>query len=347
MKLYNTEKYMQDLISRNFLDSYIIVAGIHGEKAVISSSNVNDETLFDIASMGKVLVTSTLILRAIGEKLLSLDDTVDRFFPDVPEDKREITVEQLLTHTSGIVRIVPPDDVAEAGRSAVAEFILKSPLAFKPSEGYIYSCCGYVLLGYIAEIIFGEPLDILYEKYIKKPLGLTRSKFNMSKEEENAAVTHYRAEAGEFMVADNIAYKLKGIAGNGASFWCARDILKYIEAVFDRSELLYPKNCYYLAEKDYTPNFEEGRGLGYLIVDSRFRQTGKLFPAGSFGHCGNTGTSFFMNRSDGLFVIALTNATRFSYMRRNYAECDYNEIMDMREKIHNALYDDICGRQDS
>ena len=73
----------------------------------------------------------------------------------------------------------------------------------------------------------------------------------------------------------------------------------------------------------------------------RYPQTGRLFPAGSFGHCGNTGTSFFMDRRSGLYVILLTNATRFSYMRRNYRSCDYAETMRMREAVHEAIREDI------
>ena len=104
---------------------------------------------------------------------------------------------------------------------------------------------------------------------------------------------------------------------------------------------LYAPEIYAAAETDWTPDFEEGRGLGWVIVDGRYPQTGRLFPAGSFGHCGNTGTSFFMDRRSGLYVILLTNATRFSYMRRNYRSCDYAETMRMREAVHEAIREDI------
>ena len=76
---------------------------------------MNADTYFDIAGMGKVLVTAPLIFQLIGQKKVSLDDTLDRFFSDVPAEKREITVRQLLTHTSGIFRIPLPAEIAETG----------------------------------------------------------------------------------------------------------------------------------------------------------------------------------------------------------------------------------------
>ncbi len=341
MKLTATEKYMKQRLDEGFLDTYVIMVGNGGDEAVISSDNANSDTLFDIASMGKVLVTSTLILRAAGEGLLGLDDTLAKYYPDCPDDKRGITIHQLLCHTSGIMRVELPDDVVAGGKDAIVRFVLSRPLGFKPSTNYIYSCCGYLLLGFIAEKAYGAPLDKLFEKYIKQPLGLTRSCFNMPENTPNAALTHYRATAGSCMVADSIVYKLGGVAGNGASFWTANDIRRYIGAVLSYSELLYPREYYELAERDYTPDFDEGRGLGWQIVDSRYPQTGKLFPAGSFGHCGNTGTSFFMNRAENRYAIVLTNATRFSYMKYDYKRCDYESVMLMREQVHNAILQDI------
>lgn len=362
MKLEETKKYLDRRIDEGFLDTYVVMVTDGGDEGLISSPNAGTDTLFDIASMGKVLVTATLILRAAGEGRLELDDTLAKYYPDCPDEKRKITLRELLCHTSGILRVELPDEVGGADahdivmcgkrgsyadiitpevKDRIARFVLSRPLGFAPSTSYVYSCCGYLLLGFIAEKVYGDNLDILFDKYIKQPLGLARSCFDMPEGTPDSALTHYRAAAGGCMVADSIVYKLHGVAGNGASFWTANDIRRYIEAVLDYSELLYPREYYDLAERDYTPDFEEGRGLGWLIVDSRYKQTGKLFPRGSFGHCGNTGTSFFINRELGLYAIILTNATRFSYMAHDYKYCDYNSVMLMREDIHNAILRDI------
>ena len=112
-----------------------------------------------------------------------------------------------------------------------------------------------------------------------------------------------------------------------------------------KSGKLYPKEIFDLAERDCTGGVGEPWGLGWLIVDENYHQTGKLFQPGSFGHCGHTGTSMFMNRNKGLYAVVLTNATRFLNMRSDFKGYDYGEIMKMREEIHNAVYCDLYSSQ--
>lgn len=82
----------------------------------------------------------------------------------------------------------------------------------------------------------------------------------------------------------------------------------------------------------------EGRGLGWLIVDGKYNQTGKLFPIGS---CGHTGSSLFFNRKENLYVIILTDAARFANMKNSFKGYDYGVIEKMRENLHNAVYSDL------
>ena len=116
MQLRNTKILMENLKEGNKLDSYAVMVYKNGEKQLISSENVNEDTFFDVASMGKVLVTSTLILKAIDMGLLRLDNRLDDFFDNVPSDKSNITIKQMLTHTSGIIRVNIPDRIADSGR---------------------------------------------------------------------------------------------------------------------------------------------------------------------------------------------------------------------------------------
>ncbi|MBQ8758767.1 MAG: beta-lactamase family protein [Clostridia bacterium] len=341
MKLTHTEKLMKEKYANNEFDSYAVLVGVGDDDAFISSPNVDKDTYFDVASMGKVLVTSTLILRAVSDGLLSLDDTLEKFFPDVPEEKKDITLRLLLTHSSGIVRIPIPDRTADCGKEAVAEHILRHPLAYEPGTGYIYSCNGFILLGFILEKVFGMSLDEIYYKYITTPLGLERSRFNIAVDEENAAVCYRWKYPGKYRVDDENVYTLGGIAGNGASHSCAGDIQKFIKAVLDKDERLYDKELFRLAETNYTPDFGEGRGLGYLVVSEKYKQTGALFDDGSFGHCGHCGGSFFINRKKRMYVIILTNATRCLASKDKYGRYDYGVIMKMREDIHNAVKMDL------
>lgn len=341
MKLDNTQKLLNDKLDSLFFDSYALLVGIDGAEEFISSPNTDIDTYFDIASMGKVLVTSTLILQAIGEGILTLEDTLEMHFGNVPEEKRKITIKQLLTHTSGVVRKEIPRTVTSKGRGAIADFILSVPLAFEPGTECLYSCTGYILLGFVLEKLYGMRLDELFYTRLKPQLGLTRSKFNIAENEDNSVVCHYRREAGSCMCADSIVCNMDGVAGNGASFWTIADVQRYTLAVLQKSEKLYQKRFFEMAEQNLTPDFNEGRGLGYQVVNENYHQTGRLFPIGSFGHCGNTGTSFFINRERGLYVILLTNATRYSYMRRDFKCNDYSETMAMREEVHNSILSDL------
>lgn len=333
---------MQTMEEQQKFDSWAVWAGYPGDEQLISSENVDRDTYFDVASMGKVLVTSTLLLKLVGEKKISLFDPLEKFFSQTPADKRGITVRQLLTHSSGIIRVPIPEEIGLRGHDAVADHILASPVAFKPDEKVVYSCNGYILLGFIVEKLYGMPLDQVFDRYLAKPLELRRSRFNIDVNEENAAICYRRKEVGKFRADDDNVCNMQGIAGSGAQFWSIGDIRSFIGAVLEKDKRLYDESLFELAETNLTPWFdEEGRGLGYLIVNGSYSQTGRLFPMGSFGHCGHTGMSFFINRETGLFAIIMTNATRFANIKTGFHGYDYGEIERMRETIHNEIYRDL------
>lgn len=341
MNLIKTNALLQTKSKEHEADSYAVLVSVRGKSCLLTSRDVNQDTYFDMASMGKVFVTSTLILKAVDKNKIGLEDTLDQFFEHVPEEKAKITIRQLLTHTSGIVRILIPERVADAGKSVIAEYILANPLAFAPGTDCQYSCNGYILLGFILEKIYGLSLDEIYYKYLSGSLGLIRSRFNIPFDEENAVDCFRWKYPGKLRVDDENIYALGGIAGNGGFFSCISDIQKFINAVMAKSELLYAEKWYDLAEKNATPCFEEGRGLGYLVVNPNYKQTGQLFPVGSFGHCGHTGQSFFINREKDLYVIILTNAIRSLNKRTGFSGYSYETVKRMREEIHNAIYEDL------
>lgn len=118
--------------------------------------------------------------------------------------------------------------------------------------------------------------------------------------------------------------------------------MRFSDAIMSKDERLYPKEIYELAEKSHTANLgEDATGLGWLVVDERYKQTGKLFPYGSFGHCGHTGTSFFFSRKEDIYVVILTNATRWSWINHNFETEDYSAVCKMRENIHNMIAEDL------
>jgi len=341
MQLKCTKNLLKEKYNNNDFDSYAVLVHYGDGEMLLTSENVNEYTYFDVASMGKVLITSSLALQAISRGRLSLNNTLDEFFEVKDDIKKKITIKQLLTHTSGIIRHPVTKEAVEKGNDGIAEEVLSHPLAYVPDTNYIYSCNGMILLGFILEKIYNKSLEEIYNENISEPLMLKRTAFEIGFDEENAAVC-YRWKEGEKQRFDDENVLMMGkTAGSGGQQSCLYDIQKFIKAVLEKDELLYSKEWFEIAEKNYTPNFSEGRGLGYLVVDEKYPQTGKLFPVGSFGHCGHCGQSFFVNREKNLYVIILTNATRHLNMKNDFRGYVYGEIMKMREEIHNAIYEDL------
>lgn len=343
MNLKNTKYLLEEKYKNNEFSSYAVLVYYKGEKQVIMSPDVDEYTYFDVASTGKVLVTSTLILQAIDRGLLKLENTLQDFFANVPETKKNITIKQLLTHTSGIVRHQLTEQAGEKGNDFVAGEILAHPLAYKPGEDYIYSCNAYILLGFILEKLYEKTLEEIYSVNIIEPLGLKRTSFEIDMDEPNAAVCYRwkRTEQTRQRYDDENILVLGKAAGSGGQQSCLHDIERFVDAVINKNENLYSEKIFDVAEKNYTPNYSQGRGLGYLIVDEKYPQTGDLFPIGSFGHCGHAGQSFFINRKKNMYVIILTNATRHANMKNDFRGYKYGDIMKMREEIHNAIFSDL------
>lgn len=340
LQLCRTKALFQKKAENAEFDSYAVYVKLGEHECSILSKNVNEDTYFDIASCGKILVTTPLILQAIGEKLLSLDSKLDAFFENVPADKKNITIKHLLTHTSGIVR----HQYVNSEHDMVAKEILARPLAYETGTDYRYSCSGMVLLGFILEKIYDASLEKIFEERLKKPIGYTRSKFNIGVEEDNAAVC-CRLEQYDYLPTpwDDENIRVLGTsAGSGGQFFTLSDIKKFANAILNKDTRLYPEALFDLSEEKHSPDCaKESRGLGWLYVDEKYTQTGKLFQKGSFGHCGHSGQSIFFNREKDLCVVILTNATRFLNMRSGFKGYDYNEICKMRECIHNEILKDL------
>lgn len=337
-----TKQLLDTYLKENLCDSYAFYLYNKGERTILTSNHVNPDTYFDIASCGKVMVTSTLILKTIGKGLLHLDDTLDKFFPDAPEDKKAVTIKHLLTHTSGIIRYEFPDDIYLKTHDEIAEWILAHPLAFEIGTNYTYSCNGYILLGFILEKIYDKKLSEIFETEIKQPLGMTRAGFGLPEGETNRVISHRRECDGDFPVDDENLYRMRECAGSGAEFYTLGDAVKLMDAIWERSDKLYPKELFDLAEQDHTPHLSMGRGLGYWMVDDRFSPDDPLFSVGSFGHLGSTGTAFCIDRKNDRYIILFTNFRRYieDGITYNY-EAYMERYAQLRREIYSAVAKDL------
>lgn len=305
---------------------------ITGYKSVFHVKEYVDEgTLFDMASLTKVMSTTMTALKLLECGKLSLQDTLDFYFSDVPKDKKDITILQLMTHTSGLKADMPLYKLGIKPKDAVNK-ILESELQLKPGTNVVYSCLGYILLGKILESLACEPLDALSKKYVFDPLKMYNTGYNPKS--QNVASTEYSEEINgclKGVVHDENARFLGGVSGNAGVFSDIADMNRFAEMLSNGG--IY-KNIDYLCEntfrasvKNYTDGMNEHRGLGFSLKDNRIHPAGDLFSLGSYGHTGFTGTSLWIDRETGFYVICITN--------RVHPSRENSRIIRFRRLLHN------------
>ena len=322
-----------DELTRSKLVSNIAVRVGRGE-VVLSDSfrgKVDELTLFDIASVTKVMATTTLALIALDKGILSLDDRVDKFY----KTEKNITIYNLLTHTIGIgYKLLTEDGVTCEN---IADKILSIPSDIEIGADVRYSCPAFILLGKILEFVFAKPLNIAFDELVAKPLELTDTTFlpHVSDNIVNANLDPNLIG----VVNDYNANFLGGVAGNAGIFSNLKDITKYAKLLLNRGAPLFDEDIFSLAAANHTANMSASRGLGFLYVDKRYSQAYGLFEDGAIGHCGHTGQSIFVDYRTGLDAIILSDATVSTI--KKYGEERYGEVMKMRSLIHNAIKLDL------
>lgn len=308
---------------------------------------VFENTLFDMASVTKIIPTTMLALKFIEDGKICLTDSIGDFFK-VPDGKEFITILNLLTHTSGIkygLRIT--DKVSDILNN---EEIVNIILNLKPSHPIgsqvDYSCLGFILLGKILETVGDDTLDRLSYKYVFKPLEMNSTTF--LPEVENIAATDFNTNSGRSsagVVHDHNSRYLGGVAGNAGVFSNLDDMSNFAWMLSNfgryKSTQYLSKAIFMKAINNYTLGMKQGRGLGFLIlpnlpvsVQPELYKTvtypnAELFSVGSYGHTGYTGTSVLVDRITGLYVIFLTNRTHTEKLNDN--------ILRFRRVLHNSI----------
>jgi CubicO group peptidase (beta-lactamase class C family) len=180
-------------------------------------------------------------------------------------------------------------------------------------------------------------LNQCFDELVAKPLGFRNTLFLPSNKQNVVNSNLAKEEIG--MVNDYNCRFLGGVAGNAGLFSNILDMTKYVTFLLDKGKPLIKEETFEMAVQNHTSAMSEARGLGFLYVDGRYKQTGSLFSDGAIGHCGHTGQSFFVDCRTGLYVIILSDAT--ISMVRKYGRERYDEVMDMRAKLHEAIQLDL------
>jgi uncharacterized protein YbbC (DUF1343 family)/CubicO group peptidase (beta-lactamase class C family) len=272
------------------------------------------DTIFDLASLTKVIATTTCVMRLEQLGQIKLNDPVAKYIPDFAQNgKQDVTIRMLLTHYSGL----PADiDLKEAwnGTDEGYSRANAAKLVNAPGSTFLYSDVGFVVLGELVQKVGGMPLDQYAQTYVFGPLGMTLTRFNPPPSwGPRIAPTQRDEHTGQMVrgtVHDPTAHQMGGVAGDAGLFSTADDVAKFAQALLTGgAPILSPL----IVEKMTTPqqpsNMPNVRGLGWDI-DSPFSSTrGELLPVGSFGHTGFTGTSLWIDPTTNTYVILLTNST--------------------------------------
>lgn len=302
-----------------------------------TSPPVNTQTLYDIASLTKVVAATSAVVRLFEEGRVKLEDSVAKFIPEFRNrGKENITVRHLLLHTSGLPAFKKFNPLTTTAKD-VLDSVYNSELLYSPGDSTVYSDFGFIVLGKIVEKITGMTLDRYVAQTFFHPLGMLRTMFNPPESLWfNVAPTEIDTIRGRGflrgIVHDETAALLGGVAGHAGLFSTASDLAVFTQMMLNAGyyggrNYLKPES-YRLVSARQDPN--STRTIGWdTKAPTGYSSAGTLFSSKAFGHTGFTGTSIWVDPDRNLFVIFLTN--------RVHPTRDNSKIFSVRPAVHDAV----------
>ncbi|HCY75703.1 MAG TPA: serine hydrolase [Ignavibacteriales bacterium] len=301
-----------------------------------ASGKVTTKSIFDLASLTKVVATTTAAMICYDRKLFSLDERVIKFIPDFGANGKEnITLKNLLLHNSGL-----PAWKKFYGRDLKSDDVIKeiysSELEYKTGEKTVYSDLGVITLGKVIEKVTGKCLDIFCKDEIFTPLSMHSTFFNPPDSLKKYCMptendTYWRMKTLQGEVHDETSAMLNGVAGHAGLFSTADDLSKLISVLMNNGRFKQNQFINQNTIELFTKRFskESSRALGWDTKSESSSSAGKYFSNQSFGHTGFTGTSIWVDPKMNLFVVFLTN--------RVYPTRNNSKILRVRPKLHDAV----------
>ncbi|MCY9578884.1 serine hydrolase domain-containing protein [Paenibacillus alvei] len=352
IRLHNAFALIDNAITNELIPGAVVHIRCGGRSFEYASGNaivtdtdmlpVTIDTLYDCASLTKVVATLPLTLMLVEAGDLRLDDLVASYIPEFHDYGKEmITIRHLLAHTSGLPA---HRDLYSQGWSQdkIAQALNRMKLEYRPGKGCQYSCLGYIVLGRIIEHVCGQSLAHAVEQMLLKPLGMTDSCYNPPQEKRlRIAATEYDARLGAYCwgrVHDENAAALGGIAGNAGLFTTARDLARYASLWLRRAEHRYGTQL--LSDSimqdalgcQTTAIPGAKRGLGWVLRGDIADFAGKGWSLRGFGHTGFTGTSIWIDPEWDTSIVLLTNRVHFGREK---------SVVELRQQFHEAVFEAI------
>jgi CubicO group peptidase (beta-lactamase class C family) len=278
---------------------------------VSTSASVDpQQTIYDVASLTKVVGTAAAVMILFDEKKIDLDERIVTYLPTFSGgEKDKVTIRQLLTHTSGLPA---GRDIWRITRSPLEAraAVVNSSLEARPGSRYIYSDLGADLLGLLVEVVSGEPLDKFLDRRVFAPLGMNDTFFrpadSLRYRVAPTEVTPPRGYPLRGEVHDENAYALGGVAGHAGLFSTAADLSVFAQMMLNGGEYNGVQIISRPTVELFTSRAVGHRALGWDTAEGDYGSGRYLGPT-AYGHTGFTGTSMWIDPERQMFVILLTN----------------------------------------
>ena len=294
------------------------------------------DTIFDLASLTKVVATTTCVMILVEQGKLRLSDTIGKFIPEIQdENAKKVTIQQLMTHLSGYA---PDFDLKEkwTGHDGMLQALYKEKLRLSPGTKFVYSDIGFIVLGEIVQRVTETSLATYFQQNIALRIGL-ESRFNdfsrrleiltagfgvrfapteNIKGQQSYLGSTFEGKDGDQIlrgvVHDPTSFRMNGVAGHAGLFSVADDLARFCQMLLNGGELdgkrvMSAQTVARMTAQIVVSETGDTRSLGWDINTSFSSNRGELFPLGSFGHTGFTGTSIWIDPVSQTFVVFLSN----------------------------------------
>jgi uncharacterized protein YbbC (DUF1343 family)/CubicO group peptidase (beta-lactamase class C family) len=287
----------------------------YGHRAVVPRmETMTVDTIFDLASLTKVIATTPALMCLFEEGKIRLNDPVTKYLPEFQGGKSQITLRNLFTHFSGLRPDLDTDPAWRGYDTGIRRALAEIPLT-PPGAHFLYSDINFVLLAEIVRRQAGMPLSEYARQRVFKPLGMSNTMFQPPARlrPHIAPTENVYGSMLRGVVHDDTARFMGGVTGHAGLFSTADDLARYAEMMLGQGEFQGRRLFSKLTIRKFTtpqspPDQPILRGLGWDIDSPYSSSRGDLFPIGSYGHTGFTGTSLWIDPASETYVILLSNS---------------------------------------
>jgi uncharacterized protein YbbC (DUF1343 family)/CubicO group peptidase (beta-lactamase class C family) len=329
-------------------DGRVVYRKAYGSRAIEPRREAMTlDTVFDCASLTKVVATTTAIMQLWEQGKFRMNDPVAKYLPEFGQNgKQDITIRQLLVHYSGLG---PDLDLTKEweGKETAYRMAFEAPPERAPGAVFVYSDINFVVLGALVERLSGEPLDEYASKHIFGPLGMKETRFGPHSSGEPqiapARISPTRIAPTEEdenhrllrgIVHDPTARRMGGVAGDAGIFSTADDLAIFAQALLDGGRgVLTPATIAKMTSPQQPVNGTALRGFGWDIDSPLSSNRGELLPVGGYGHTGFTGTSLWIDPTTKTYIVLLTNAVHMNVV----ATKEKGSAASLRTKVATAV----------